>query len=350
MVSLRLVHAIPDAPNVDVYVDKTKLVTNIAFSEVTAYLQLNYCQSRYRITVLITGTTEVVVKDTILISSEYTSVVVCMDGEDAIIKTYVDDRELDRAGVAMIRLIHLVNGAPSVNMVVNNNVFIEDVSHLDAKRRKIGLGLYFYTASVVLNLLDGATIVGPIVITPMNRTIHTLFVMGTAENTKGVFVLDSDSINDVFASNFNLQSYMGDWNLIAEIPQPYIPPGTAHQHATYTLLHDEVKVFNQSFDADGALIASILGKGEVPNPLYPAALRVSFDVVPPFGVPSDEPNYLVHKYDKDLVDGYAYVGSGNRASYYLLSRSKHVLPRVYDYFIYMGSQLGYNTSKIVRYD
>ena len=344
---VRLVHALPGAANVDIYINKVKVVSNLAYSEVTAYLCLETKSTRQRVVVMPVGGDTAIVKATVASPTEYTTVVICMNGEEVTVQAYTDDNKVDKQGVAVLRLIHLVNGAPNVNMIINSSVLLEDVAHLSAKRRKLGLGLPSYSASVVLNIPGGATIYGPETISPANQTVHTLFLMGTMDDVTGIFVLDNNAINDKFATDFNLQSYMGTWNVIAEIPQSYLPPGTAHQDAVYTHLHNHIKIFNTAYNSENVPISSITGVGVVPNPDYPAALRIVYEGITPV---SEGPNYLVHKYYKSATDGYAYVGSSNRASYYLLSRSTCVPDRTYDRFIYIGSKLGYNTSKVVRYD
>ena len=341
MAQLRFIHAESNSPNVDIYIDGRLTVSNLSFSEISAYL--NISSRRVGLAIFSAGTKSVVLEDIAHFRHKFTTVAI----SGGKLVAYRDDHSVAQNGHASIRLIHLVDGAGAVNLKIDEKVVASGIRYSGSDSTTLKLGKFFHTVSVSLG---GGVIVGPLIITPGNRTAHTLFVVGDPSGKiEGVVTNDNGKNHDLLADNFNVQNFMNRWVLHAEIPQPYI--GTSEcklQTADYTLLSDGVKVFNRCLDGNKAVVRSITGKAVVPNPLYPAALRVSFPDTPSFGTPSDDANYLVHVVNYGL-NGNAFIGSPNRSSYYLLSRRSRISTLLYNNFISTGKQLGYDTSKIVKY-
>lgn len=120
---LRVAHASPDAPAVDIYVDGAKAVADLAFGTVTEYLELP--SGEYDIAVNVAGTTTTVFSadDVALAAEDYTAV--------ALGEVFGDDTEFtislfeDTNGAnigddeARVRAIHASPDAPAVDVTVN---------------------------------------------------------------------------------------------------------------------------------------------------------------------------------------------------------------------------------------
>ena len=115
---LRVVHASPDAPNVDVLVDNTAALTNVAYRAASTYLQVP--SGSRNLKVRATGTTTVVIDQTATLNqgSAYT---VIATGRVASIAPLVltDDQTSPAAGNVRLRLVHASPAAGNVDIYVN---------------------------------------------------------------------------------------------------------------------------------------------------------------------------------------------------------------------------------------
>jgi hypothetical protein len=114
---LRVVHASPDAPNVDVLVDNTAALTNVAYKAASTYLQVP--SGSRNLKVRATGTTTVVIDQTATLNdgSAYT---VIATGRVASIAPLVltDDQTSPAAGNVRLRLVHASPAAGNVDIYV----------------------------------------------------------------------------------------------------------------------------------------------------------------------------------------------------------------------------------------
>jgi hypothetical protein len=114
---LRVVHASPDAPNVDVLVDNTAALTNVAYKAASTYLQVP--SGSRNLKVRATGTTTVVIDQTATLDqgSAYT---VIATGRVASIAPLVltDDQTNPAAGNVRVRLVHASPTAGNVDIYV----------------------------------------------------------------------------------------------------------------------------------------------------------------------------------------------------------------------------------------
>lgn len=349
MPHFRLVHAVSSAPSVDIRINGKKLISNLSYTEITSYLPT----SEHKVTVDVYpfDSGNLLYTRRISLHAEYSTLVVTTADSKLRVQGYKDTHYVKDEGYALIRLIHLAQGAPPVNLNIDGKSFLPKVSYLESKESLLRLGNFFNTAEVKLDLLGGATVVGPAVITPGNKTVHTLFLFGAGsiESITHKLVNDNGPIHDKLVEPFDTVAYMNGWFLGAEIPQPYSGGRCAQQSAVYTPLEDGVKVFNRCYDEAGKVIESVTGKAVVVNPEQPAALRVSFPNTPEFGTPNDNANYLVVEFDKHPRHGFAFVYSPNRASCYLLLRERKLSDTLYQSFVKRARHSGFEADKIVRY-
>jgi hypothetical protein len=114
---LRVVHASPDPPNVDVLVDNTAALTNVAYKAASTYLQVP--SGSRNLKVRATGTTTVVIDQTATLDqgSAYT---VIATGRVASIAPLVltDDQTNPAAGNVRVRLVHASPTAGNVDIYV----------------------------------------------------------------------------------------------------------------------------------------------------------------------------------------------------------------------------------------
>jgi hypothetical protein len=117
---VRVVHASPDAPAVDVWVDGAVAFSNAPFTGITDYAKLE--PATYNVQVTPTGATEPVVIEADLpleTQTDYTVVAVGML-ENIEPLVLVDNNSAPAAGKAHVRFVHASPDAPAVDIAVAN--------------------------------------------------------------------------------------------------------------------------------------------------------------------------------------------------------------------------------------
>jgi hypothetical protein len=116
---VRVVHASPDAPAVDVYVDGAKALTNVPFFTASDYLPLPAGEHRFQVTPTGSSADQAVIdaKATVEAGKAYT---VAATGKVAEIKPTIlaDNLSTPVAGKAHVRVVHASPDAPAVDIRV----------------------------------------------------------------------------------------------------------------------------------------------------------------------------------------------------------------------------------------
>jgi hypothetical protein len=117
---IRVIHASPDAPAVDVWVNGSVALSDIAFAEITDYASLD--PATYNIQVSPTGATEPIVIDADLdlaADADYSVAAVGMLDEIEPL-VLMDNNSAPAAGKAHVRFVHASPDAPAVDIAVAN--------------------------------------------------------------------------------------------------------------------------------------------------------------------------------------------------------------------------------------
>lgn len=118
---LRVAHASPDAPAVDVLVDGTAVLEGVSFGTITGRLEVQ--PGTYTVAITAAGDPETVVFEhevTVDAGAAYTVTAFGELSEDAVrATTLVDDLDADR-GAANVRVFHASPDAPAVDVTVND--------------------------------------------------------------------------------------------------------------------------------------------------------------------------------------------------------------------------------------
>jgi hypothetical protein len=114
---LRVIHASPDAPAVDVKLNKVRAITNLSFNEATQYAMVD--PGQYNVQVVPAGADDPVVIDADLELAVADYTVIASNTLDSITPiVLVDDNTL--SDLARIRFIHASPDAPAVDIAVSN--------------------------------------------------------------------------------------------------------------------------------------------------------------------------------------------------------------------------------------
>lgn len=180
---VRVVHASPDAPAVDVWVNGAVAFSNAPFKGITSYAALD--PGSYKVQVSPAGATEPIVIDATLDLKADTDYTVVAVGKLADIEplVLVDNNSTPAAGKAHVRFVHASPDAPAVDIAVKGGpVLFPNVSFK-------GVGDYLPVDAGTYDLevrLAGTTTVALEVpgVKLDAQTVYTVFAMGLAgDNT-----------------------------------------------------------------------------------------------------------------------------------------------------------------------
>jgi hypothetical protein len=114
---LRVLHASPDAPNVDINVDGNNVLTNVAYKSASSYLAVK--PGAHVIKVFPTGTTTAVITANVTLAKDsYTTVAAINFVAKIQGQVLTDDNSAPKTGDAKVRLIHFSPSAGIVDIYV----------------------------------------------------------------------------------------------------------------------------------------------------------------------------------------------------------------------------------------
>jgi hypothetical protein len=176
---VRVVHASPDAPAVDVWVNGAVAFSNAPFKGITNYASLD--PASYQVKVTPTGASTPVVIDATLDLAADTDYTVVAVGKLADIEplVLVDNNATPAAGKAHVRFVHASPDAPAVDIAVKGGPVL--FSNVPFK----GVGDYLPVDAGTYDLevrLAGTTTVALEVpgVKLDSQVVHTIFAMGLA--------------------------------------------------------------------------------------------------------------------------------------------------------------------------
>ncbi len=177
---VRVVHASPDAPAVDILVNDAVALSNVPFTAVSDYLSVP--AGTYNIKVVPAGATTPVVIEADLTLAGGTDYTVAAVGELANIEplVLVDNNAKPAMGNAHVRFVHASPDAPAVDIAVADGgpVLFGDVAFKEAQGPiPVPAGTY----DLEVRLAGTSTVVLPLPgVAVADQTVYTVFAMGLA--------------------------------------------------------------------------------------------------------------------------------------------------------------------------
>jgi hypothetical protein len=190
---VRVVHASPDAPAVDVLVNGTNVreLTNLAFGQVSRYVFLP--PGVWNVKVVPTGATSPVVINADLVLDLLTPYTVAAANRLAQITPVVltDDLRRPDSGKAAVRFVHLSPDAPAVDIAVKGGPTLFTKVTFKTATQYLQVDPDSYTLQVKVSGTD--TVVLEVPATLEDRRIYSVYAEGFAASSpalKAVFSLD----------------------------------------------------------------------------------------------------------------------------------------------------------------
>jgi hypothetical protein len=114
---VRVVHASPDAPNVDVLLDDNEVLSDVPYLDASDYLEASAGGHNVKVNAAGTATTVIDTDVTLAEGADYTVIASGLAAEITPI-VLLDDNSTPAAGNARVRAIHGAPGAPAVDVYV----------------------------------------------------------------------------------------------------------------------------------------------------------------------------------------------------------------------------------------
>ena len=131
---LRVAHLAPDAPNVDVAVDGTTVLTDVPFETVSDYLSLT--TGEHQITVTPTGGSEAVFDQTVPLESGPQTAAAIGEVSGAnqafTVTLLTDDDTTPEAGSTRVRAVHTIPDAPAVDVTSGETLIADNIEFGEA--------------------------------------------------------------------------------------------------------------------------------------------------------------------------------------------------------------------------
>jgi LPXTG-motif cell wall-anchored protein len=187
---VRVVHASPDAPAVDVWVNGSVAFSNAPFQGITDYAKLE--PGSYQVQVTPTGATEPIVIDATLDLATQTDYTVVAVGQLENIEplVLVDNNSAPAAGKAHVRFVHASPDAPAVDIAVTGGPVL--FSNVPFKGTgdylPVDAGTYDLEARVAGTDTVALSVPG---VALADGTVYTIFAMGLVEGEPALTAVPS---------------------------------------------------------------------------------------------------------------------------------------------------------------
>ena len=188
---IRVWHLSPDAPAVDVYVNGTKAVPNLAFRSATGYLSLPAGKYDVRINVVNTNTVVLSQEITLARGEAYTAVALGSATQPAAGARFTVDALRDATSGGLVRALHAIPNAGAVTMYLNGQAVVPSLGRL-AATPYLALDPGRYTVAVALKGRPASAAVLRGVFTIADKTRTTIVARGLVGTKSAALAAQKD--------------------------------------------------------------------------------------------------------------------------------------------------------------
>lgn len=177
MAYVRVVHAAPAAPTVDVYVDNSKLLSNFTFGTVTDYVPLAPGQHKIQVTPAGQPTSKAVISQNVTVNADtyYTVAAIGDPNTTPALTAFVDNNTIS-GNMAKARVYHLSSDAGPVSVATGGKTVISSLAFKNASDY-LTVPAGSYTFAVTL-LNSNKTVDQPV--TLASGKVTSIFAVGLA--------------------------------------------------------------------------------------------------------------------------------------------------------------------------
>jgi hypothetical protein len=179
---VRVIHTVPDAPNVDIYANNEIIVSNLAYGKYTDYLPVPV--GTYKITLYVAGTKDSpVLSDTLTVNADSILTVAAVGNlSDIEFLEIIDANEVKTPESSMIRFLHLSPNAPAVDITLPDGTVIFSNTSFEQITSYIDVTPMDYTLQVRVAGTDTVVLTVPNVTLDADK-YYTIYAIGLAGET-----------------------------------------------------------------------------------------------------------------------------------------------------------------------
>ena len=188
---VRVFHAAPQAPNVDVYVNDQMVFSNLAFGDFTRYVYLD--EGEYNVSVYLAGQKDrPVINQMVDVPSQQIFTIAATGNLDNLGLLVIPDKvsKSPSQNNSSVRVIHLSPNAPGVDILVDGDTLFEDISFGEGTDY-VDLNPGTYNVNVVLN--TDKSVVLPLKVTLNPDKIYTIYIIGNPPTLQAFQVVDGNT-------------------------------------------------------------------------------------------------------------------------------------------------------------
>ena len=188
---VRVFHAAPQAPNVDVYVNDQMVFSNLAFGDFTRYVYLD--EGEYNVSVYLAGQKDrPVINQMVDVPSQQIFTIAATWNLGNLGLLVIPDKvsKSPSQNYSSVRVIHLSPNAPGVDILVDGDTLFEDISFGEGTDY-VDLNPGTYNVNVVLN--TDKSVVLPLKVTLNPDKIYTIYIIGNPPTLQAVQVVDGNT-------------------------------------------------------------------------------------------------------------------------------------------------------------
>ena len=188
---VRVFHAAPQAPNVDVYVNDQMVFSNLAYGDFTRYVYLD--EGEYNVSVYLAGQKDrPVINQMVDVPSQQIFTIAATGNLDNLGLLVIPDKvsKSPSQNYSSVRVIHLSPNAPGVDILVDGDTLFEDISFGEGTDY-VDLNPGTYNVNVVLN--TDKSVVLPLKVTLNPDKIYTIYIIGNPPTLQAVQVVDGNT-------------------------------------------------------------------------------------------------------------------------------------------------------------
>ena len=184
---LRAVHASPDAPNVDILVDNTTVLSDVAFTQFLDYTTVPAGDRNIKVNA--TGTASSVIDVTVPLAGGTNYTVLAVNLVASIEPLLlVDNTTTPTPGNAKVRVVHASPDAPNVDVLVDDTIVLTDVAF---KEFSDYLEVPAGARNFKVNATGTASTVIDVTPTLADSGIYTVVALNTLANIEPLLLLDN---------------------------------------------------------------------------------------------------------------------------------------------------------------
>ena len=183
---LRAVHASPDAPNVDISVDNSVALADVAFKEFLDYTAVQAGDRNIKVNVTGTATSVIDVTPTLVGGTDYTVLAInFVAAIEPLLLT--DDNRLPTPGNVRVRVVHASPDAPNVDVLVDGEIVLTNIAFRE-------FSAYLEVPAGARNIKVNATGTATTVIdetpTLADGSVYTVIAINDLANIEPLLLLD----------------------------------------------------------------------------------------------------------------------------------------------------------------